>query len=970
MHIVSQTLRLRRNRQARELHSPWLRLGITIALLLSLGVVAFGMLGIWYYVDLTHNLPSIATLPVFLEPPNGLLLQPTRLYDRAHEKVIYTLENPAAKDRQYLFVADDAPAGALRVSQYLVDATITELDPGFWDHPGFSLAGVTEGAHPTLAQVLVSSLLLDGEPPSVKRSIRERLLASQVTAQYSREKVLEWYLNSAQYGETIFGADVASRVYFGKSASDLSLAEAAMLTALSEKPSVNPLTGSQILAQLQELIIRKMFVRGLVSGDETLRALKEEVQFNDLQAAQSPAPMFTSLVLMQLSSNIPLERIYRGGFDIVTTLDYNLQQQADCAAQVQAARISGIPEQAMTFDGSACEASGLLPTLKDGIGAQPMDLAAEVVIIEPRSGQVLALVGKDGSGSAASNPSPHPAGSILSPFMYLTAFTRGMNPATLLWDIPPESQINVNNPSHVTVAGSSTAYHGPVSLRDALVNDYTGAAGEVLEQVGDANVYLTEKQFGISLSGLPPATGTGLDGLNSQKVSLLENVHAYSVLANQGIMAGESIVKDASANTQTGLSPTSILTVESLDGTVWLDWSNPEVLPVVNRQIAYLTTNVLSDEKSRWSSLGHPNSLEIGRPAAAKLSLTGDTSGSWVVGYIPQLAVGVWMGNSQGEMDEISAEVPAGLWHAVMLYATKEMPVQDFSLPVGISQVQVCNPSGLLVTSLCPSVIQEVFLTGNEPGQVDNLYRKYSINRETGLLATVFTPPEMVETRVFLDVPPQAQAWAEQAGLAIPPESYDAITAALPFNQEVQIITPKMFDHVSGNFIITGSASGEDFSYYRLQVGQGLNPEKWLQIGVDVSSPVSNGILGTWDTAGLEGLYIAQLQVVRTDTRVDQAVLQLTIDNTRPELEILSPLVNEQFNYKTGLSIMMNVSARDNLVLERVEFFIDGQMEATLLESPYVIVWDALPGEHTLQVNAYDLAGNESESSITFNVNR
>lgn len=394
------------------------------------------------------------------------------------------------------------------------------------------------------------------------------------------------------------------------------------------------------------------------------------------------------------------------------------------------------------------------------------------------------------------------------------------------------------------------------------------------------------------------------------------------------------------------------------------------MLPIVNRQIAYLTTNVLSDEKARWSSLWHPNSLEIGRPAAAKLSVTNNAAGSWVVGYIPQLTVGVWMGLAHAELVEISAEIPAGLWHAVMQYATKEMPVQDFTLPAGISLVQVCNPSGLLVTSLCPSVTQEVFLTGNEPTQTDNLYRKYSINRETGLLATVFTPPEMVENKVFLDFPAQAQAWAEQSGLFIPPDHYDSITAAMPVSQDAQFTAPRMFDYISGKLILTGSAGGEDFSYYRLQVGQGLNPDKWLQIGEDVATPVNNGVLGTWDTAGLQGLYIVELQVVRSDRRVDQAILQLTIDNTSPEVEILSPHQDEQFSYSPGLSIMMNISATDNLVLGRVEFFVDGKEEATLLESPYVIVWDALPGIHTLQVNAYDLAGNESDTSINFDVSR
>jgi hypothetical protein len=179
-----------------------------------------------------------------------------------------------------------------------------------------------------------------------------------------------------------------------------------------------------------------------------------------------------------------------------------------------------------------------------------------------------------------------------------------------------------------------------------------------------------------------------------------------------------------------------------------------------------------------------------------------------------------------------------------------------------------------------------------------------------------------------------------------------------------------MFDHVGGNITIKGSAGGEDFSYYRLQVGQGLNPEKWLQIGEDVNTPVNNGILGTWDTTGLEGLYIIQLQVVRVDRRIDQAVLQLTVDNSKPVVKILSPLENEQYGYRSGLTIMMNVSATDNLVLERVEFYVDNMLLGTLLEPPYVIVWDALPGKHILLVEVHDLAGNISESSIPFTVGR
>jgi membrane carboxypeptidase/penicillin-binding protein len=971
MPSASQTIKLRRLRQARVGRSPWLRLGLISALLISLVAVALSLKIIWNYVDLTHSLPSVEILPILLDPPNGLMIQPTRLFDRERKNVLLTLENPAAQGKQYLYVPADGQVGKSQVSKYLIEATIAELDPGFWNHAGFSLAGITEGTHPTLAQILVSNLLLDGEPPSIKRNVRERLLAAQVTAQFGRDQVLEWYLNSAQYGETIFGADAAARVYFGKSAADLSVAEAAMLTAMAEKPSVNPLTGDQILAKQKDNIIQKMFVSGLITADEALQALVAGVHFQSQVTTPTLAPEFTGLVLKQLSQKIPLERLYRGGFDIVTTLDYGLQQQADCVSQVQLARLKGTQETALTFDGSHCEASSLLPGLHDEVGTLPEDISVEVVVMEPHTGQILAMVGENGSGMLPSSPPEHSAGTILSPFMYLTAFSRGMSPATMLWDIPADDNTNASNPVISTKSSDSTSnYHGPVSLRQAFVNDYPGAVNDVLQQVGASNVILTENQFGLGTANLSSDGTTTFESLSSQTVSLLDGVQAYTVLADQGIMAGQPIIGDTNGTAQGELSSTSVLKVESVDGQVWLDWTVPEMLPVVTRQIAYLTTNVLSDEKARVSSLGHPNSTEIGRPAAAKVSMAGGNSGAWTVGYVPQLAVGVWMGDSEETMGGIKADMPSGLWHAIMEYATKQTPVQDFSAPTGVSLVQVCYPSGLLVSPLCPSIVQEAFLNGNEPTQVDNLYQKVAINRETGLLATVFTPPEMIEEKVFLAIPQPAQAWAREAGMDIPPDTFDTIVSPQLVSPDVQISDPRMFDQVAGMVTFTGSAGGEDFSYYRIQVGQGLNPQKWLQIGQDVKTPVTNGTLSTWDTSGLQGLYVVQLQVIRNDSHVDQAVLQLTIDNSPPELKILSPHTIEQIIYHPGMTVMMSVSATDNLVVKQVEFYVDDKLEATLLEPFYVILWDALPGEHTLRVKVYDLAGNQSEASIPFVVSK
>jgi hypothetical protein len=181
----------------------------------------------------------------------------------------------------------------------------------------------------------------------------------------------------------------------------------------------------------------------------------------------------------------------------------------------------------------------------------------------------------------------------------------------------------------------------------------------------------------------------------------------------------------------------------------------------------------------------------------------------------------------------------------------------------------------MLPTAECPNLISEVFLNGNEPVQPDTLYRKFSINRETGLLATVFTLPQLIEERTYLVVPAEARSWAETAGLEIPPSNYDVIQAP-SFSENVNITSPNLFSEVSGEVQIRGTAAGDDFVSYRVLVGQGLNPQEWLQVA-EANVPVTNGILAAWNTNGLNGLYAVQLQVVRSDQKVDTAIIQVTV---------------------------------------------------------------------------------------------
>ncbi len=357
MPTVSQIIIFRNQKRLKHQHNPLLRVGLIFSLLFSLLGAIGSLIGLWVYADITRDLPSLEVLPSLLETPDGTLSQPTRLYDRNNEHVILTLENPSVAGRQYLFVGKSGQAEKILFPENLIQATITQFDPGFWTHPGYTLEGLFAGTHPTLTQQLISDLVLDSEPNSLRRNIRERVLAAQITVRFGREKILEWYLNSAQYGELIYGADAAAYAYFGKSATGLSLAESAMLTAIAEIPVMNPLTRTQQLKEQQGKILQAMVGNRTINLKDAEDALNEKITLRTPSRIQSIAPAFTELVLMQLSSEIPLERIQHGGYVIVTSLDYDLQLEVECATKVQIARLQGVQEQPLNSDGSACEAA-------------------------------------------------------------------------------------------------------------------------------------------------------------------------------------------------------------------------------------------------------------------------------------------------------------------------------------------------------------------------------------------------------------------------------------------------------------------------------------------------------------------------------------------------------------------------------------------------------------------------------------
>jgi hypothetical protein len=335
----------------------------------------------------------------------------------------------------------------------------------------------------------------------------------------------------------------------------------------------------------------------------------------------------------------------------------------------------------------------------------------------------------------------------------------------------------------------------------------------------------------------------------------------------------------------------------------------------------------------------------------------------------------VWLGAGAGLLlDETKASVPVpphfsdDLWHALMQVVVRDLPTLSWDMPSGIVTVPVCDPSGLLPTDACPNVVNEFFLEGRQPVQADNLFQVFQVNAETGLLATVFTPPELVEKRTYMLVPPEARAWAKSAGIPTPPSSYDTVQKP-PVLPGIHITKPDMFSDGRGVLDISGAAGGPDFVSYRLEFGQGLYPPLWEQIGSDSKWPVTEGSLGKWDTSGLNGLYALRLMVVRSNQRVDQAVVQVTLDNTPPQLAITYPLSGQTISAAQEPQVALQAQASDAF-LTRVDFYVDGNLVGKSSLAPFGVVWASKAGGHIFRVVATDRAGNTAETKITFTVGK
>jgi len=934
--------RRRSNRNARAVRrSSWLGWGLWgLAALFSV-LVLMTMIGLGAgYAVLRASLPPVETLAVMLHPKDGTLLQPTRIYDRSGSHLLAALENPGITRRMLPLDATQPDA----LSPALAQTVVLALQPDFWQNPGFNWQTITANLPETIAERLVRKFLLPGADESRLDTLRVRLTANQLLARYGHAQILEWFLNSTSFGHLTFGAETAAQLYLSKSASQLNFLDAALLTAAMEAPALNPIDAPAAAHDNQMKILARMVIGGLIS-EEDLRSARGLSILTPRKPAGSVATRaFTALVINRLAPDSNRRALLeQGGLTILTTLDFDLQLQLECVVRVQLSRQMN-PQNPVTTDN--CDAAQFLPplpsTAESAIPAA--SLAASGVLLDPLTGQVLALTGDTTVAAGEESLHSHPSGSVQTPLLALTAFARSLSPATLVWDLPPDG----NEPAADTLG----TFHGPVRLRTALEKDYLPALTTVLDQVGPEAVTQTARSLGLNGYTIPGDNAATLT--DGPALDPLELAHAFSIFSTSGNQSGIAV------GGSQPLQPQFILSIQDAAAQGIFTVEKSQTSPLISPQLAYLVHQVFSDPESQ------DNPLTLNRPAAIKTGLADLGRSTWAAGYTRSAAGVIWLGYARSGVPAAPLEVKAaaGIWQALMEYASQGQPVLDWTMPEGVTLLDVCDPSGLLPTANCPNVVTEVFLADNLPTARDSLYQKFQIDRETGRLATIFTPPELVTEQTFLVVPPEARRWSQLASLPLPPVEYDNIQS-VPVNANAVITAPGQFSFIQGTLRLLGTANGAGFLSYRLDVGRGINPTAWINILDHQTTPVADGKLGEWDTTGLDGLYIVRLMVIHEGQQVDLAYLQLTVDNTPPEVSIPYPLPGQVFTGVDQRTITLQTQVQDTVGIARVEWWMDGNRLGVKKTQPYAFIWDGTPGTHRLQVRAVDLAGNEARSLET-----
>ena len=658
---------------------------VMISAVSLLGFTLIVLVPLALYTAFAYFARDIPAAPEVLSKP---IFQTTRIYDR-NGMLLYELIDPQY-GRRILVNLNQLPP-------YFINATVAVEDPTFFTNPGvdplsifraafqnFASHSIQSGAS-TLTQQLSRNLLFDvqqRQAQTLDRKIKEAIFAVDLTQTYSKPEILNMYFNEVYYGNLSYGIGAAAESYFGIPASQLDLAQSAMLAGLPQAPSsYDPIQHLAEAKSRQAYVLDRMIYHGYVTQTQADAAKQEPLHFQRPEFALK-APHFVNYVTELIQQRYGRDALYDRGWRIQTSLDYGLQQVALQKAQE---RISQI--------GQEMEATN-----------------AAVVTIQPSTGEILTMVGSldywnasiDGQVNVAT--SGRQPGSSIKVFNYVTAFERGFVPDSIVYDVKTAFDRGPGLSPYVP-NNFDFQFHGPVTVREALASSLNIPAIKVLQRVGVHSMADTAHTLGITTMTDPDRYGLTLT-LGTADVTPLDLTYAYSVFANGGSMVGEAVPLQDRELGMRQREPVSILKITDSVGNVVYQYQPPPPLQVISPQAVYLLTSSLTDDHARHFTFAPGGALVVDRPAAAKTGTTQLEQDAWTVGYTPQLAIGIWVGNTDGKpMKATEGVLSAGaIWHTYVPAASQylHLPKLDFKVPPGVVHGQVCGKVDWYIQDVAP----------------------------------------------------------------------------------------------------------------------------------------------------------------------------------------------------------------------------------------------------------------------------
>lgn len=775
-----------------------------------------------------------------------------------------------------------------RISPFMVHAVVALENERFFDDPGWdwiaigravvqnTAAGQVESGASTITQQIAEQLVLRQSTTTPDLKLREIVIAAEIAKQYSKEFILQLYLNEIFFGNQSYGVEAAAQFYFDVSANDLNLPQSALLAGMISSPiTYNPVrAGDEDLAtynqrrdgafQRMEFVMQRMQQVGCLpipgqpaggfcvdanvvrqSAVDTARVKAARYEPRDVEFKY---PHFVQFVVAQVERIFGTGEMFRRGFIIRTTINPAVQDVA---------------ESAMDQTMAALIATGVN--------------TGSVIAVDPRSGAIRAMVGSPDFNNESIDGQVNGAltfqqpGSAIKPIVYAGALEGAdangdgimdyLTPASILWDVP--TTFPNTNPQYSPV-NFDRQFHGPVAVRYALQNSYNIPAIKAYQYIGEAKFRDIAGRLGLvfpenAIFGLPT-------GIGATETTLYSMVQAFGTLANNGTRA-------------------PLYAIDSVT-----DINNtPVTLPdrptsqAVQPQISYMISNILSDDQARglafptngWLTI---NGLPTSNTVAAKTGTTDGARDLWTMGYTRNAVVGVWLGrpdNGTTLVQDGGYGSAAPLWNRVMSTMLGTMPrPEGFANPGGVVQAQICATTGTLPAANCPSLRTELFLQNQPPpGPESSFVRNIEIDTWTGLLANEFCPDNRTAGTVINIPDAAAVAWlnspagagtAAQLGItsstiANPP------TQACDLNTEVpiaRIIAPVENQQLTGTVQITGAATAGSFNRFQLDYAPSCTAATGTPITGAITTPQTSGLLGTWNTAGVpNGTYALRLQM-------------------------------------------------------------------------------------------------------------